>query len=143
MTPLRKLAAPLLLLIFMGLVAHRVWRSAAIDANPSMGGAPLSTAAEQALYFTPAGRYTEADIKANGDLPPSQKYRGFQAKHDFNPMPGDVLCPISRTKASQACSWVIDGQTYYFCCPPCIDELVRLAKERPGELKAPAVYIQR
>ena len=70
-----------------------------------------------------------ADIAANGQATASQRYAGFQAKHDTNPQPGDLLCPITGTKANPRCSWVINGAEYFFCCPPCIDEFVRLAKQ--------------
>lgn len=97
---------------------------------------------EQALYFEPAGKYTSADIAANGRQSASQKYAGFQARHDANPEPGTLICPISQTKANPECTWVIDGQLYQFCCPPCIDEFVRLAKEDPAQLRPASDYVQ-
>ena len=140
----KKLVAPLMALAFAGLVAHRIWRSAGVDEAAFMGaGRQLSDEAEQALYLVPAGRYTQADIEANGRPLPPERYRGFRARHDFSPQPGDVLCPISRTKANPRCTWIIDGQTYQFCCPPCIDELVQMAKQRPNELQPASTYIQR
>ena len=138
----KKAVPPLLALAFVALVAHRIWRTTAVE--PSMGdGTRLSEEAERALYLVPGGRYTQADIIANGSLLPSLRYRGFQARHDFKPKPGEMLCPISRTKANAACTWIIDGQSYQFCCPPCIDELVRMAKDRPDELLAPSDYVKR
>lgn len=92
---------------------------------------------ERELYLIPAGRYTRADIAANGSVVPSKRFQGFQARHDVNPSPGDPLCPITRTKAHPACSWVIDGRTYLFCCPPCIDEFVRLAKRSEVPMPPP------
>jgi hypothetical protein len=97
---------------------------------------------ERDLHLTPGGRYTLADVDANGRALPSVKYRGFQARHDRHPKPGYPLCPVTRTKASPNCSWVIGGQEYQFCCPPCIDEFVRLAKERPSEIKPARQYVQ-
>ena len=133
-----------LFLVFVSLVVHRIWRTTEVDSGMRMGtGSQLSDEAERVLYLTPGGRYTEADIAANGPILPSQRYRGFQARHDFNPQSGDTLCPISRTKANSACTWIIGGQTYEFCCPPCIDELVRLAKEQPGQLLPRSAYIKR
>ena len=139
-----KNAVPLAIaLILVALVVHRIWRSSKIDPGMLMDtSARLSEEAERALYLTPGGRYTSADIEANGPMLPSQRYRGFQARHDFNPQPGDTLCPISRTKANPTCTWIIGGQTYEFCCPPCIDELVRLAKEQPDQLQPPHAYVQ-
>lgn len=110
--------------------------------DPAMpDGAPSSELAE--LYLTPAGKYTEADIAANGQVTAAQRYASFQAKHDTNPQPGDLICPVTGTKASRKCSWIIDGQTYYFCCPPCIDETVRLARESPHELRSASEYVRR
>ena len=95
------------------------------------------------LFLTPGGTYTEADIAANGRLTAQQKFKGFQAKHDVNPKPGDRLCPISETKANPLCAWVIGGKTYEFCCPPCVEEFVRMAKEKPDEIKDPKAYVKR
>lgn len=98
--------------------------------------------AEQELYLKPGGKYTEADIEANGKLTASQKFAGFKAAHDLNPKSGDKICPITLTKANPKCSWVIDGNVYEFCCPPCIDEFVKLAKNEPEKLKAPGEYVK-
>ena len=98
--------------------------------------------AEQELYLTPQGIYSQADIEANNGLTPSQKFASFQAKHDFNPQAGDALCPITRTKANPECDWIIGGRKYQFCCPPCIDEFVEMAKKRPESIGPPEAYIQ-
>jgi hypothetical protein len=37
---------------------------------------------------------------------------------------------------------VIGGKEYQFCCPPCVDEYVRKAKEKPDEVKPPESYVQ-
>jgi YHS domain-containing protein len=37
---------------------------------------------------------------------------------------------------------VIGGKTYEFCCPPCIDEFVILAKEDPDRVLPPEAYVQ-
>jgi hypothetical protein len=37
---------------------------------------------------------------------------------------------------------VIDGKNYTFCCPPCIDEYVKLAKEQPEALESPDSFIK-
>ena len=36
-----------------------------------------------------------------------------------------------------------DGKTYEFCCPPCVDEFVRMAKETPDQIKAPEMYVKK
>ena len=95
---------------------------------------------EKKLYLTPGGKYTEADIKANGNITASQKFKGLKANHDLKPKAGDKICPITLTLASPKFTWVIDGKTYEFCCPPCVDEFVQLAKEKPSEIKAPEEY---
>lgn len=97
---------------------------------------------ERALYLTAGGKYTEKDIELNGSTVPSVKFDGIASEHDDNPKVGDRICPISKTKANEAFAWIIDGKTYTFCCPPCIDEYVRLAKERPDELKSPEDFIK-
>ncbi len=97
---------------------------------------------EQKLYFTAAGKYTEADIKANGPLPAGAKFRGFMSKHDMSPKPGDLICPVTFTKANAKIEWQVNGKKYLFCCPPCVDEFVRMAKEEPDEVKEPGEYVQ-
>ncbi len=98
---------------------------------------------ERRLFLTARGKYTEADIKANGAETTSKKFKMFQLAHDPKPRPGDRICPVTRTKASAACSWTVDGQAYLFCCPPCVEEFVRASKERPDEVRHVADYIQK
>jgi hypothetical protein len=95
---------------------------------------PVVGEKEKKLFLTPGGKYTAADIKANKGLVPSQKFKGFAAEHDDSPKPGDWLCPVTNTKASPECSWVVDGQEYHFCCPPCVTDFVKKAKTRPEQL---------
>lgn len=98
---------------------------------------------ERKLYLTPGGKYTEADIKANGGAVASVKFKGLKAQHDANPQVGDKLCPISMTKANPQFSWVVNGQTYLFCCSPCVDEFVQLAKDHPDQIKQPGEYVKK
>jgi hypothetical protein len=125
--------------IFLGLVAHRVLN---VQVLPSQMPAQLPESEEQELHLSPGGSYTVGDIAANGHLVPSQKYRGFQARHDYQPSVGDRLCPVTRTKANEACTWTINGQVYEFCCPPCIGEFVKIAKENPDQLLLPDDYVK-
>jgi len=111
------------------------------DGHEEMGKA-VEVDQEEALYLTPGGKYTQADIQANGKTIPSVKYKGIRSNHDDNPQPGDKICPISKTKANDQFTWIIDGKSYSFCCPPCIDEFLRSAKEQPDSLKAPETYIK-
>ncbi len=115
--------------------------------NPETGehGMPAKVAdtEERKLYLTPAGKYTEADIKANGNMTASQKFKGLKPEHDLKPKTGEKICPITLTKANPKFSWIIDGKTYEFCCPPCVDEFVTLAKEKPNDLQSPESYRQK
>ena len=95
---------------------------------------------ERTILLLPGGIYTAEDIKANGHLTASEKYKNFQAVHDYAPGPNDKLCPITRTKANPKCTWIINGKVYEFCCPPCITEFVKLAKEKPQEIREPKFY---
>lgn len=92
------------------------------------------------LYLTPGGKYTAADIAANGSVTASAKFDGIQAAHDLKPRPGDAICPVTLTKASPKFTWVVGGQSYQFCCPPCVDEFVQTAKDHPQEIQAPGAY---
>ncbi|MBM3458407.1 MAG: hypothetical protein FJX77_07740 [Armatimonadetes bacterium] len=95
---------------------------------------------EQKLYFTPGGLYTAEDIAANGQQTPAEKFRGVVSAHDANPKKGERVCPITGTKANPKFSWTVGGKQYLFCCPPCVDEFVRRAKEKPSSVKAPEAY---
>jgi hypothetical protein len=105
--------------------------------------APATDDQSAALFLTPGGKYTAADIEANGRLTAKQKFSTFVAKHDMHPKVGDAICPITETKANPKCSWVVGGKTYEFCCPPCVDEFVRMAKEAPDQIREPKDYVQR
>jgi hypothetical protein len=98
---------------------------------------------ERQLYLTPGGMYTEDDVKANGNMTASQKFKGQMASHDLQPRPGDRICPITLTRANPKFTWVVGGNAYQFCCPPCIDEFLQTAKESPGKIKQPEDYVQK
>lgn len=98
---------------------------------------------EEVLFLTPSGKYTDADIRANGNQSPSRKFQGFQASHDAKPISGDKICPVSRTKANSKCSWIVGGHAYEFCCPPCIAKFVQHAREQPQTIKDPEKYMKK
>ena len=103
----------------------------------------ITDSAEQELYLTPGGIYTEADIEANGRQTASQRFVGFRSSHDMNPAVGALICPITETKANPECTWIVNGKSYQFCCPPCVDEFVRRAKEDPDAVREPEDYVKR
>lgn len=103
----------------------------------------LSDNTERQLYLTPGGRYTKADIEANGNVTASQRFAGQKASHDLKPKLGDKICPITLTKANKQFTWVVGSKSYEFCCPPCVDEFVQLAKEKPEEIKEPGEYVKK
>lgn len=107
--------------------------------------AKVSDDAERELYLTAAGIYTEADIKANGNQTASEKFKGFRAKHDMQPKPGERICPVTMTKANPACTWIVAGEEYEFCCPPCVDEFVSWAKdpELAKDILPPGEYVKK
>jgi hypothetical protein len=94
------------------------------------------------LYLIPGGKYTEADIAMNGRTTSAEKYRGFRSSHAVS-RTGDRVCPVTGTRADPRCVWIIGGREYQFCCPPCIDEFVRLAKEEPERVREPGDYLRR
>ena len=117
--------------------------AAAHDEHADSAMPEKTTDTEEAnLYLTAAGIYTEDDIAANGNQTASQKFKGIKAAHDLNPKPGDKICPITLTKANPKFTWIVAGKPYEFCCPPCVDEFVRLAKESPDEIKSPDSYVR-
>ncbi len=80
--------------------------------------AKVANDAERDLYLTPGGRYTAADIEANGNVTASQKFKGLKSEHDMKPKVGDMLCPISGTKANSKFTWIIDGKLTSFAVLP-------------------------
>ena len=103
---------------------------------------PVGSEREQQLYFSAAGKYTAADIEANGLLPPSQKFKAVRAARNRPPAIGDPLCPVTRLKANPKLTWIVDAQPYNFCSPNCIDEFVQLAKEHPDQIKMPELSVK-
>jgi len=118
-----------------------VWLWTRLEHDPAMPS-KIENAEEVSLYLEPGGIYTLDDIEANGRRTASDKFLGFRAVHDFSPMPGDRICPITRTKANPDCDWIIAGQRYEFCCPPCIDEFLSLAKRSPDQVLSASQYIK-
>ncbi|MDX1935289.1 MAG: hypothetical protein SFU56_22045 [Capsulimonadales bacterium] len=98
---------------------------------------------ERKLFLTPAGKYTAADIAANGHAIASVRYRGALPVHNRKPPGGSPICPITETLANPRFTWIVDGQSYRFCCPPCIAEFVRQAREQPKTIRPPAAYVAR
>lgn len=88
----------------------------------------------------PGGKYTKEDIIANGNVTIAEKFKGFTSNHNFEPKKGDRICPVTFTLANPKCTWIINGKEYWFCCPPCISEFIKLAKEK--EIKEPGDYIK-
>jgi hypothetical protein len=105
--------------------------------------AKVANAAERELYLTPGGRYTASDINANGNMTASQKFKGMRSEHNMKPDVGDMLCPISGTKANPEFTWIIDGKPYNFCCPPCVDEFLTSAKASTEPLPDPDRFIKK
>ena len=103
--------------------------------------API-TPAERSLFLKPGGAYTAADIAANGNVTPDQKFQGLMANHHLHPKKGTYTCPITMTQANPKFPWIVGGKKYLFCCPPCVTEFVKQAKADPKSIKAPAAYIQ-
>jgi YHS domain-containing protein len=112
------------------------------DESPQMP-VKLAHDAEMELYLSPGGRYTSADVAANGNVTASQKFKGIKSAHDMSPKPGDRICPITETKANPKFSWIIDGKSYQFCCPPCVDEFLKAAKSSTDPLPEPESFLKK
>ena len=138
-----RLIAGSICLLFLGLVAQRIWRYSSFEQQSPNMPPQVVDAEEQNLFHSPAGCYSLADIASNGNLLPSQRFSGFRARHDYRPQSGDQLCPITRTKANRECTWIVGEQMYEFCCPPCIAEFVRQAKEEPEKILPPRAYVMK
>lgn len=121
----------------MGFTTHTAESSAAHMPEGVEGSAARD------LYLSPGGIYTMSDIEANGNVTADHKFKGIKAAHDLQPVPGDKLCPVTLTKANAKFSWIVAGKEYEFCCPPCIDEFVGLAKSYPDQIRDPDFYVKR
>ncbi len=108
--------------------------------TPDPAAAEAAARAEAALHATPGGRYTDADIRANGAGPASAKFCGERPAHDHDPVAGEVVCPVSKLRPDPRFVWVVGDREYRFCRPPCVDEFVALAKDKPGEVREPDAY---
>lgn len=137
--PALKLAGERFHLAFQTVDKPHGTEHAAADGMP----AKVEDNEERRLYLEPAGMYTTADIQANGNVTASEKFKTFKAAHDLKPKVGDKLCPVTMTKANPECTWIIGGKKYEFCCPPCVDEFVKLAKEDPKAVRPPEEYVKR
>jgi hypothetical protein len=96
------------------------------------------------LFATVKGKYTEADVKANGaGVTPADRYGNEMTNHDAKPQSGDRICPISKTKANPKINWIVGGKKYQFCCTPCINEFVKTAQDKPEKIKEPEEYVKK
>jgi hypothetical protein len=100
------------------------------------------TEKEAALFLTPGGIYTAADIAKNGNVVPSVKFQGMSWAHEDDLKPGDKVCPVTANKADPQCEWYVNGQKYEFCCPPCLEKFVNWAKTQPEKVKPAERYVK-
>ncbi|MFM7320525.1 MAG: hypothetical protein ACKO5K_03245 [Armatimonadota bacterium] len=105
--------------------------------------APMGDREAAKVFLKSGGLYTDADIVANGNTTAARRYGSAMTRHNAHPKPGDQICPISETKANPKFAWTVGGKSYAFCCPPCIEEFVRKAKETPGDIQPPAAFVKR
>ncbi|MBI1832083.1 MAG: hypothetical protein HYR84_11605 [Planctomycetes bacterium] len=101
--------------------------------------APKKSAAN--LFLTPGGIYTAADIKANGNTTPDVKLKGIRAKHAKDLNVGDRICPITEKKAQAEIAWIVNGQTYQFCCQPCVENFIEWAHNDTAKVKTASDYV--
>lgn len=113
----------------------------ASGSEPTMP-APKPESVQNDLFLKPGGLYSQADIDRNGGTP-TEVYKGFRSVHNRNPKKGDLLCPITSTVANKKLTWFVDGKAYFFCCPPCIEEFVSQAKEKPKSIQEPDFFVKR
>ncbi|MFO0922620.1 MAG: hypothetical protein U0905_09065 [Pirellulales bacterium] len=118
------------------------FQTPALDHGGVAMPAKLADDAERDLYLKPGGRYTEADIQANGNTTATLKFKGIKSSHDMHPKAGDRICPITETKANPKFTWIVDGKSYEFCCPPCVDEFVKMAKGSSDPLPSPESFVK-
>ncbi len=109
----------------------------------SPGDLASHQAQQRGLFVTPGGKYGRADIEANGNTTAAAKFEDHEADHDLSPRKAGWLCPVASARSEPGFAWVVAGQSYRFCCSPCVDEFVRRAKEQPNGIKPPDAYWKR
>ena len=97
---LRKIAADGARAFYTGEIARDIVATA--NAHPTRpgakdAGAKKKSASSSELYRKPGGIYTMADIKANGELPAMEKFKGMVHHEE---MPSMMRRPSSRNKNS-------------------------------------------
>ena len=80
--------------------------------------------------------------KMLGNVTASQKFKGMKSTH-ADAVAGEKVCPIFGTRPNAKFTWVVNGKPYEFCCPPCVDEFVKAAKESPASIKEPGDYLKK
>lgn len=115
----------------------------AAEAHADSMPAKAASDEEQRLFLTAGGLYTESDVAANGRTTAAAKFKAVTIKHDAKPILGDKICPISMTKANSQITWIVGGQTYEFCCPPCVEEFVKNAKTKADPIQPAADFVKR
>ncbi|MBY0524745.1 MAG: hypothetical protein K2R98_15175 [Gemmataceae bacterium] len=122
---------------------HRFPVEFELAAKKIAGDMPTHRDDEDRLLRTSGGKYTVEDVQANGNTTAVQKFEKVKPRHDERPGPGDLVCPVTRAKASPKVAWTVGGKRYHFCCPPCVGEFVTLAKELPEEIEEPGAYVEK
>ncbi len=115
--------------------------SGKVDGKRYVGDVTYTAPKASALYLKPGGIYTMADVKANGATTPTEKLKGIRWLHGKDLQPGDRICPVTDQKAQKECAWIVQGQRYEFCCPPCLDNFIEWAHFEPGKVKKADDYI--
>ncbi len=113
------------------------------DEVKSPGDLARHQAEQRRLFLSPGGKYTRADIEANGGATAAGKFADHEVEHDLAPATEGWLCPVAAARSNPGVAWAVAGGNYRFCCSICIDEFVRLAKEQPDRIKSPEAYWKR
>ena len=69
------------------------------------------------------------------------RVRGMAGVYEMSNADRDKICPVTKNKAEAECAWVVQGQRYEFCCPPCLDKFMRWAHNEPEKVKNANEYV--
>ncbi|HYE79779.1 MAG TPA: hypothetical protein VEI97_17475 [bacterium] len=136
--------------LLIAIVGFMAWRVAGAQRSQALSAAPVTPVKTiqpeepdlGAEVLEPGGIYTQEDIMANGSRSPYELYARSLIDPGLNHIPpqiGGMRCPI--TGANGSLLWQVGGETYRFCCIPCIIEFVRMAKTTPEKIRPPDEYI--
>ena len=99
--------------------------------------------ADADLFSKPGGIYTAADIKANGNMTPAEKFKDKKLTHKVKPRPNQATKSVQSpaTRQTPKCYWTVQGSEVRICCLPCVKAFVGLRNDEQAKVKNANEYV--